>query len=433
MKKILIVILCISLGALITYAGIFAWQHLRGIGPAISPPSEDIVQLIEKPIVENKDSTIRHAENLTQFPLQLPQGFTISIFAKGLKTPRVIAFDDLGNMLVSIPSQGKVIGLPDENTDGKADKEITILEGLNRPHGLYLQCMIFSGVDQDCFLYVAQSDQITKYRYKSSEMKAFSLGPEDVGNIMDLPNGGIHHSRTIFPLNESQLLVASGSSCNACIESDVRRAAIMVTSMDPQNLQNDPPKLFAKGLRNAVFLARHPHTGDIWVTEMGRDLLGDDLPPDEINILQEGGDYGWPYCYGKNIEDTTFRGGNKIENTCQEPNKITSYIDLPAHSAPLGLAFIPRDSWPAEYHDDLLVAFHGSWNRSTPTGYKISRIQLDEKGNYQGMKDFISGWMDKNGKALGRPVDIVVQPGGIMYVSDDKAGVIYKIQYQPSL
>lgn len=429
MKKFLIILAGIGIGGLITYAAIFSWQNLRGIGPAINPPSQDITEIIENPIVENKDNTIRPAENLTQFPLQLPEGFSISIFAKGLSTPRVIAFDDLGHMLVSIPSQGKIVALPDDNKDGKADKEITVVEGLNRPHGLYLECMLFSGMDQNCFLFVAESHQVVRYRYKSSDMTAFSLSEED-RKVMDLPNGGIHHSRTIFPLDENKLLVSTGSSCNVCIENDSRRAAIWVTDKNP--VSQAEPKPYSVGLRNAVFIARHPLTNDIWVTEMGRDLLGDDLPPDEINILKDGGDFGWPYCYGKNIDDTSFTGGEQAQNSCEEPAKIPSHIDLPAHSAPLGLAFIPREGWPEEYWDDLIIAFHGSWNRSQPTGYKLTRIKLDEQGNYQGMEDFISGWLDTHGKALGRPVDIVVQPGGVMYVSDDKAGVIYKIHYQAS-
>ena len=162
----------------------------------------------------------------------------------------------------------------------------------------------------------------------------------------------------------------------------------------------------------------------MWATEMGRDLLGDNIPPDEINIIQEGGWYGWPWFYGKNIEDHSWTTGIPIYAF----ESIPSHIDLQAHSAPLGLAFVPEEGWPKGYWYNLFVSYHGSWNRSVPTGYKVVRIKLDSKGNYLGTEDFITGWLTSSG-VLGRPVDILVQPGGTMYISDDKAGVIYKVVY----
>lgn len=425
MKKYLTVFLGLIIGIALIGAVFFVAQNKVDTSVESNVPqneSELETEAIEKPIVENKDNTIRPAENLSGFPLQLPPGFTISIFAKNLQAPRVI-FDDEGPLLVSIPSEGKVVALPDDNNDGVADRQISLVEGLNRPHGLYVTC-----IHDGCELFIAESHQVTKYTYDLNAIKATPL-PGTEGKIADLPNGGMHHSRTIFPLDSSNLLISTGSNCNACIETDQRRAAIIKAPMFGSNTQESSVEVFAKGLRNAVFMAQHPFTDDIWATEMGRDMLGDDLPPDEINILKDGGDYGWPYCYGKNVTDTTFNSGNKAENLCEEPAKTSSHIDIPAHSAPLGLAFIPREGWPEEYWDDLLVAFHGSWNRSTPTGYKIVRMKLDEQGNFEGMEDFITGWFS-NGTALGRPVDIVIRPNGIMYVSDDRAGVIYRVEYK---
>jgi glucose/arabinose dehydrogenase len=173
-------------------------------------------------------------------------------------------------------------------------------------------------------------------------------------------------------------------------------------------------------------MAINPHSGAIWGTEMGRDLLGDNIPPDEINIIKEGANYGWPICYGKNIHDTEFDKNTYFRNPCMEPFETPSSIDVPAHSAPLGLAFIPK-SWPTEYRNDLLVAYHGSWNRSVPTGYKIVRYRFDANGTYQGVEDFITGWFTKDGTALGRPVGIVIATNGMTYISDDKAGVIYRL------
>ena len=198
-------------------------------------------------------------------------------------------------------------------------------------------------------------------------------------------------------------------------------------------------KEYARGLRNAVFFTWSYVDGRMWATEMGRDYLGDYLPPDEINIISLSTpkvsgrnsipNFGWPTCYGKNIHDTDFDKNTYIRNPCMEPFEAPSYIDLPAHSAPLGLAFVPEEGWPQEYWYNLFVSYHGSWNRTVPDGYKVVRMKLDAKGNYLGVEDFITGWLTPDNQALGRPVDILVQPGGMMYISDDKAGVIYRVTY----
>jgi len=211
--------------------------------------------------------------------------------------------------------------------------------------------------------------------------------------------------------------VSIGSTCNVCLEKDERNASIYSMNKDGTDF-----KRVAKGLRNAVFMALNPVDGNIFATEMGRDNLGDDLPPDEINLIIEGGDYGWPGCYGQRIFDDKFNGDGSCHDT------IPSEIDLQAHSAPLGLAFIPANSsWPADFWYNLLVAYHGSWNRSEPTGYKIIRIKMNEKGDYLGTEDFITGWLTKSGDKTGRPVDIKVFPSGVAYISDDNKGVIYRL------
>ncbi len=215
-------------------------------------------------------------------------------------------------------------------------------------------------------------------------------------------------------------MIAVGSDCDVCVEKDWRYAKILVAEPDGSSL-----KTFAAGLRNSVFLTSHPVTGHIWATEMGRDYLGDDLPPDEINLILEGQDYGWPYCYGKRVHDDKFDPEGEKRDFCKET--VPSYIDIPAHSAPLGLAFFPEE-WPKEFRYHLLVALHGSWNRSTPTGYKVVRYKLDEAGNVLGEEDFITGWLTPHG-ALGRPVDILITDDGVIFISDDKAGVIYRVVY----
>ena len=192
----------------------------------------------------------------------------------------------------------------------------------------------------------------------------------------------------------------------------------------PQDLPGELPIL---PLRNSVFFVWQ---GDkMFATDNGRDNLGDNLPPDEINIIEPEKDYGWPICYGKNIHDGAFDKNQYIRDPCLD--KQASHIDLPAHSAALGLAFVPKDiGWPSGFEGDLIVAFHGSWNRTQPTGYKLAKINLSGVGDYGGLEDFISGWLSSDGKiSLGRPVGIIFGTDGAMYVSDDKAGVVYKVVY----
>lgn len=409
MRKVFFLIVGMSVFGLLLWGGFTYWGQIWGLGPAVLPPGGDIGDIIEK--------TPPEQQNTTDFPLRLPEGFSISVFARDLGPARVMTWDPRGNLLVSITKEGEVLALPDRNLDGVADEEVSVIEGLNRPHGL----LFFEGK-----LYIAESNQVAAYDYNEQTLRA-----SNKEKIVDLPSGGDHFTRTIMRAPDDRLLISVGSTCNVCEESDWRRAKILVANMDGSDL-----KVFASGLRNAVFMTTHYATGGIWVTEMGRDFLGDDLPPDEINIVREGGNYGWPICYGKNIHDTQYDKNTYIRNPCQEPFEVPSHIDLPAHSAPLGMAFVPEDpstssgqaAWPEEYWYNLLVAYHGSWNRTEPTGYKVVRLKLDAQGNFLEEEDFISEWLEGS-SALGRPVDILAQPGGVMYISDDHAGVIYRVAY----
>ncbi|OGG28861.1 hypothetical protein A2973_04440 [Candidatus Gottesmanbacteria bacterium RIFCSPLOWO2_01_FULL_49_10] len=348
----------------------------------------------------------------------MPDGFSISIFAKDLGDPRVLVFDPAGTLLVSIPSRGQVVAMPDENHDGVADRTDVVVNYLNQPHGLAFH-------PKEKTLFVAETDRVVVYDYDPVTHKA-----SNKKKIIDLPGGGNHFSRTIAFGPDGRLYIAVGSDCNVCVQTDERRAAILVA--DVTALSAVTPKVYASGLRNSVFFTWHPVTRELWATEMGRDLIGDDIPPDEVNIVKEGSFYGWPYCYGKNVRDATvpFKepgapSGRQTISWVGCDAAVSSHIDIPAHSAPLGLAFIPP-SWPAQYRDDLLVAYHGSWNRSEPTGYKVVRMKLDAKGNYEATEDFITGWLTKDG-ALGRPVDLLFDVSGSLYISDDKFGVIYRV------
>jgi glucose/arabinose dehydrogenase len=356
--------------------------------------------------------------------LKLPENFAIQIFAKGVNGARVIKEDPAGNLIVSLTKEGKIVSLPDLNQDGRADKVIILLEGLQNPHGMEIKCLDVRR-PKNCKLYVAETEKLVQYDLVFDEKEKI-YKPVNPEKILDLPKGGRHFTRTLLFLpypQDHKLLISVGSTCDVCFEKDERNGTILV-----YDFQTKESKIYAKGLRNSVFLTLHPVTGKVWATEMGRDWLGDDLPPDEINIIEEGKNYGWPICYGKNIHDDNFDKNVYIRNPCMEPFETPSYIDIPAHSSPLGLAFFPEEGWPEKYWYNLLVAYHGSWNRTVPTGYKIVRYILDSQGNYLGEEDFITGWLQGN-EAIGRPVDILIKPGGIIYISDDKAGVIYRVIY----
>ncbi|MBI1755388.1 PQQ-dependent sugar dehydrogenase [Candidatus Azambacteria bacterium] len=415
MKRIFFGILTVLLTSGIIYAGVFYWRNLRGAWSAIENPPQDITRSIPSAATRTPEA-LPLPVNATGIPLTLPPGFSISIYAQGLGGPRVLSYDPTGTLLASIPSKGKVVALPDRNGDGIADEIVTVADHLNRPHGIAWRCK------ETCALYIAESDKVATYDYDTHTLKASGKK-----KIIDLPDGGNHFTRTIMFMpspDEDRLLISVGSTCNVCVEKDWRRAKILSANYDGTDV-----KIFASGVRNSVFMATHPVMGNIWATEMGRDLLGDNTPPDEINVIEEGKNYGWPTCYGTNVHDTDFDKNTYIRNPCMEPFETPSHIDIPAHSAPLGLAFVPEEGWPQEYWHNLFVAYHGSWNRTTPIGYKIVRYKLDAQGHYVSNEDFISGWLAKQG-ALGRPVDVLVRPGGVMYISDDKAGVVYRVIYR---
>lgn len=356
-------------------------------------------------------------------PLSAPEGFTAYIYARDVKGARVMLRDPKGTMLVSETAEGKVVALPDLDSDGKADRTQIVLDGLREPHGLYVRCPDTgnASADQDgCMLYVAETGSLKAYAYDADTLSA--ANPKEIATF---PTGDGHYTRTLTPHPDGKhLLVAVGSSCNVCNETNPMRATIQ--SLD---LATNAMTTFATGLRNSVFQAIDPVTGEVWATDNGRDVIGDDIPPDELNIVREGKDYGWPLCYGQNIHDTDFDTKQYIRDPCAD--SVPAHKDLQAHSAALGIGFIPEEGWPADMANDVLVAYHGSWNRSIPTGYKVVRFDLDDRRNVMGGPfDFLSGFLEMGqtvDQAIGRPVGILAEPGGVVYVSDDRAGAIYRV------
>ena len=353
-------------------------------------------------------------------------------------------------MLVSETKAGRVSVLEDKDKNGEFETKYILIGNLKSPHGL----AFYIDDDKITYLYIAETQQVARYPYDINTGKITSIVGE---NIAALPADGEHVTRTIafgantrkFDLDGEKLLkgfysknklyISVGSSCNVCLEDSWKRAAILES--DPEGTVTAE---FAGGLRNSVFFAFHPETGEMWATEMGRDYLGDNLPPDEINIIKPAEPenklgarkFGWPFCYGNQITDKTFKP-EKIDRTdiptdCSQTEPAT--IEIPAHSAPLGLAFITSDKWPSRWKNNLLVAYHGSWNSSAPIGYKIVRFKVNKNGKVSETTDFITGWLSPSAgsgqaKIYGRPVDLKFGPDGALYISDDTAGIIYKVSY----
>jgi glucose/arabinose dehydrogenase len=332
--------------------------------------------------------------------IRLPEGFRIEVFARDLESPRFMALSPDGVLFTTIIDSGKVVALPDRDKDGKADRVVAFIEGLRDPHGIDFH---------EGYLYIGETNQVVRFKYDGFDSKP---GKKEV-IVPNLPTGG-HSTRTVGFGPDGKMYVSVGSSCNVCEEEDERRAAILQSNPD-----GSEGKIFAKGLRNSVGITWHPETGELWATDNGRDWLGDNLPPEEINIVKEGNHYGWPYCYGDRVPDSEYDKSDFCQKTTPPVFKMQ------AHSAPLGLTFYTGKLFSEEYRGNLFVAFHGSWNRSVPTGYKVVRIKIKD-GRPEKVEDFATGWLEGR-SAWGRPVDVLVGPDGGLFVSDDKGGVIYRI------
>ena len=310
--------------------------------------------------------------------LQAEDGYTVSIFARDLPNPRMLARDTRGRLLVSNPRTGEVLLLEDRDGDGAADRSRALLTGLRRPHGLAFY---------ENRLYVAESHQLGSVGYSHEHGRITDSYRVIAGGFTD---NGNHWSKSIAVDANGQLFVSMGPTCNVCIEEDVRRATIMRFDSDGGN-----PRIYATGLRNSVGLAFAPWNGQLYATDNGRDLLGDDYPPCELNRIESGAFYGWPYFNGNNDPDPDFgdRAGALAASS------VAPVFSFRAHNAPLGIHF-PRSSGRT-----ALVALHGSWNRSVPDGYRVVRLRWDAEGRISS-EDFLRGF-EEEGDIVGRPVDIV--------------------------
>jgi glucose/arabinose dehydrogenase len=328
--------------------------------------------------------------------LNLPAGFRAQLFASGLSNPRMLAFDERGVLHVTQTRAGSVVALPDRDGDSVADEVVVVHAGLNRPHGLAFH---------DGWLYVANTDGVVRLRGAGDGPVRSQREPVVEG----IPSGAGHFTRTLGFGPDGGMYVSVGSSCNVCREPDARRAAIVRYAPD-----GDGERIYAKGLRNAVGFTWRPGTDELWATNNGRDNLGDDVPPETLNLVRDGDDFGWPRCHNARIVDPEFGGPGACDGVA------APHAELQAHAAPLGLAFYPDAN-------SVIVALHGSWNRSVPVPPYLAHVLLYPDGHGE-VEEFATGWQLGGGANTrwGRVAGVAVGPDGRLYVSDDAAGAIYR-------
>ena len=338
--------------------------------------------------------------------LRVPADYEISLYAL-VPRVRMLLATPRGDLLASVAREGRVVLLArDKDDDDLPDGSSDLLSGLDRPHGLALH---------DGWLYVAEGSAIGRVRF---DVATGTLAGAYEHIVTGLPQGGNHWSRSVGVGPDGKLYVTVGSSCNACIEEDERRAAMLRFNAD-----GSAGEIYARGLRNAVGFAWRPGTGELYATDNGRDLLGDDIPPCELNRIVAGGDYGWPVAYGDRVPDPDLGAGQSARIAASLPPAFA----FRAHNAPLGITFLQHPSQPSAYAGAALVALHGSWNRTSKDGYKVVALHFASDGTIRS-EDFLTGFLAGE-NVIGRPVDIAEAPNsGILYVSDDFAGAIYAIR-----
>ncbi len=335
--------------------------------------------------------------------ITLPPGFAIELYAAGVPNARSMALGPGGTLFVGSQKAGVVYALPDRDGDNRADGVIRLLEGLNVPNGVAIR---------EGALYVAEINRILRYDAIESSLEA---PPVPVAVSDSLPRERHHGWKFIRFGPDGWLYVPVGAPCNVC-EAPAPFASILRMAPDGTALE-----VFARGVRNSVGFDWHPETGELWFTDNGRDRLGDDLPPDELNHAPRAGlHFGFPYCHGGFLPDPNFAQGC---DAFTPPAR-----KLGPHVASLGMRFYTGEMFPPDYRGQIFIAEHGSWNRSRKIGYRITLVRLEDN-RVLSYEPFAEGWLQGE-ESWGRPVDVLVMPDGALLVSDDRAGAIYRIFYR---
>jgi glucose/arabinose dehydrogenase len=359
--------------------------------------------MLALPILLTSASCPRANPALRLDTITLPAGFQIAVYTDKVPNARSMTLSPAGTLFVGTRNGDKVYALRDNNQDHKPDRVITVASGLDTPNGVAVR---------NGSLFVAERTRILRYDNIEANL---DNPPEPVVVYTGFPTGG-HDWKYIAFGPDDKLYVPVGAPCNVCNPEDPIFSTIMRMNPDGSSLE-----VFAAGVRNSVGFDWHPQTNELWFTDNGRDQMGDDVPTDELNRAPQAGlHFGFPFCHAGTVQDPQFTGRD-----CDE--FVQPEINLGPHVAALGMRFYTGTQFPEAYRGQIFIAEHGSWNRSTPIGYRIMMVRL-ENGHAVEYTPFAEGWL-QNRSAWGRPVDVEVMPDGALLVSDDKAGAVYRISY----
>lgn len=364
------------------------------------------------------DGVDRDAFRPTQLPfdqaafeaLDLPAGFSINVYRSGLGQARMLGVH-AEHVYVTQPMQGNVIQLIDDDQDGVAEAQRVVAGDLPQVHGI-----AFHGTD----VFLADVHHV----YRGSVAADGGFGALET-IVSDLPDGGQHSLRTLGIGPDELLYISVGSDCDACVEFNPEHATILRSTLAGQ--AQGERTIFARGLRNTIGFGWHPTSGDLWGMDQGSDWRGDDLPPEELNAIAQGNDYGWPYCYANRHSDPVIQDppGQTKEAYCAATTPPVLLNQ--AHQSPIGLVFSTSSSFPQRYRDGAFIAFHGSWNRKPATGYRVAFVPFTA-GQPQAVEDFVSGFLIRGGTAtFGRPAGIAMADDGALLFTDDTNGIVYRV------
>lgn len=343
--------------------------------------------------------------------LEVPEGFSVEVFADNLGNARIMAQSEDGTVYLTRREEQDVMALVDEDGDGAADTMRSVAEGLPYVNGITIH---------EGMVYLATDTSV----YRAPIEASGDFGVMEV-LIADLPDAGQHPNRTLAVGPDGMLYITVGSTCNVCEDTNPENATILRA-----NLDGSEREIFASGLRNTIGFGWHPETGVLYGMDHGSDNHGDDTPPEELNRLELGNDYGWPFCYGNRQVDNYFSmtptGATGPEVCAQTQAPVLTYQ---AHSAPIGWVYYSGSAFPEDYRNDAFIAMRGSWNRDPAVGYKVVRLHF-ENGEPAAFEDFLSGFLLPGGVTqFGRPAGLLVAQDGSLLVADDTGGVIYRVAY----
>ncbi len=345
-------------------------------------------------------------EELRTEAIDLPSGFSIGVFASEIDSARSLAQSPSGTVFVGTGRRGGgvVHAVVDADGDGKADVRHRVAVDLNWPNGVAFR---------DGDLYVAEISRVIRFAEIESRLDS---PPKPTVVTADLPDETHHGWKFIRFGPDGRLYVPVGAPCNVC---DAGDPFATILRLD----RTGDHEVVARGVRNTVGFDWHPGTGQLWFTDNGRDMMGDDVPPDELNVLTEDGQhFGYPHCHGQDIADPDFGDGRP----CAE--FVPPAIDLGPHVGAVGMRFYRGDAFPERYRGQIFIAEHGSWNRSNKIGYRVMVVHVDRDGRATDYEEFATGWLQGE-DSWGRPVDVMERADGSLLVSDDLRGAIYRISY----